>query len=142
MEAMKTAVKNSRVRNILLLAYVLIVLGISASARANQTIMPVYGQQNGSAQELKTVVGEVAVGTDSRVYLIVSDNVFYELRQSNEDLSVFNGERVQVQGYELMYKAGPVYQLSSFDPLIDDDRKELTSSVLIVLKIRGLGQNE
>ena len=141
MQVMRSAVQNSRVRNTLLLVYILIVLGISASARANQTIMPII-RQNGSAQQLKTLVGEVAVATDGRTYLLVSDNVFYEMRQSNEDLTVFNGQRVQVQGYELMYKAGPVYQTASFDPLIDEGRHELAAPVLVVFNIRELAQNE
>ncbi|MBX2995657.1 MAG: hypothetical protein KF681_12570 [Bdellovibrionaceae bacterium] len=136
MATMKLALENSKVRNALILIYVLIVLGFSASARAEMSNFPIH-KGVGAAVQMKTFVGEVAVTAEGQTYLIVSNELFYEL-QSNEDLSVFNGQQVQVQGYELMHKSGPVYQLYSMDPLSEEGASQVSAPVLVVLQISGL----
>ncbi|MFN7729041.1 MAG: hypothetical protein ACK5P7_07790 [Bdellovibrio sp.] len=136
MATMKRAIENSKIRNALILVYVLIVLGFSASARADQSIFPIHGAGAAAAQ-LKSLVGEVAVTVEGQVYLIVSDEVFYELR-SSEDLTVFNGQKVQVQGFELMYKVGPVYKTFLMDPLSEEKVDQNPALVLVVLQISEL----
>ena len=137
---MKTAMQNSKVRNTLLFIYVLAVLGFSASAKATMEKFPIVRNVS-AATQTKTLVGEVALATDGRVYLVVSDNVVFEMRHHEEELSALNGQQVQITGYELMRRVGPVYQLSSFDPLSDDVTGQPNSTpVLVVLGISGITQ--
>lgn len=133
---MMSMIQNSKVRNTLIVLYILAVLGFSASARAEMEVFPVL-QNAPVAAQMKTLVGEVAVTVDGRAFLVVSDEVFYEMRSSQEDLTVYNGERIQVRGYELMHKVGPVYQLSAFNPLLDEKVEQLPAPVLVVLQISG-----
>lgn len=142
MNMMKVAMENTKVRNVLLLLYVLAILGFSASARADVSFsfFPVMKTSNITAQA-KTLVGEVAMTFDGRVYLVVSDEVFYELRHESEDLSSFNGLRVQVEGYELMHRVGPVFQLASFGPLLNEEEAEsIPAPVLVVLQISEISE--
>lgn len=135
MATMKTALANSKVRNALLALYILVILGFSASARAGMAAMPVM--TGSAATQMKTLVGEVAMTLEGQAYLVVSDDVFFELK-SHEDLSVFNGVKVQIQGYELLHKVGPVYQLASWDPLSNDANEQASAPVLVVLQINAL----
>ncbi len=140
---MMAAMGNSKVRNVLIAIYILAVLGFSASARANIDVYPAFPNMKSAAQapQVKTLVGEVAVAVDGRVYLVVSEDVVYELHNTTQDLASFNGQRVQVQGYEYMYKVGPVYQVMSFSSLLSESSEEKVSApVLVVLQISELAQ--
>ena len=138
MTTMRTAIHNTKVRNTLIVLYILAVLGFSASARAEMEHFPIVHGTTGSASQTKTLVGEVALAVDGRVYLVVNDEVFYEMRNHEQELTALNGQRVQVTGYELMHRVGPVYQLSSFNPLLDDKSEQTPAPVLVVLRISGL----
>lgn len=134
----KTAMQNSKIRNTLLLIYVLAVLVFSASVRAAEvTIDPVLNRSS-IAMQMKNLEGEIAVNQDGQAFLVVSDQVFYELRTQSQDLTAFNGQRVQVQGYEIVHKVGPVYTTFSLVPLTDDNSTTLAAPVLVVLQIREL----
>lgn len=137
-QMMKTAMQNSKVRNTLLLIYVLAVLVFSASVRASEiTIDPVLNRSS-IATQMKTLNGEVVLSAEGQAFLVVSDEVFYELRTQSQDLTAFNGLRVQVQGYEIVHKVGPVQTTFSLVPLTDEDDSTLAAPVLVVLQIREL----
>lgn len=136
----KTAMQNSKIRNALLLIYVLTVLVFSASVRADELrILPVVNKDSVAVQ-MKTLEGEVVVDTDGQVFLMLPNDVFfYELRSQSQDLTAFNGQRVKVQGYEIVHKVGPVRTtFSSLVPLTDDENTTLPAPVLVVLQIREL----
>lgn len=119
---------TSKVRNILLTIYVLVILGISATARADVNIFPVF--DNGNA-EMMVYSGEVALDVEGRTYLITADEHVFELA-SVEDLSSYNGAQVEVEGFILRHKVGPVLELMSRDPLSMDEQNHKVAPVLIV----------
>ena len=99
---MKTALQNNRIRNALLLLYVLAVLVFSAAARADGDIMnyPLL-HRSLAAQSTKDVMGLVQVADDGTAYLQVSDDVVYQLESKNFDLASFDGRKVEVKGFEV-----------------------------------------
>ncbi|GIL17252.1 MAG: hypothetical protein BroJett040_10030 [Oligoflexia bacterium] len=125
--------KATKMRTILITIYVLIVLGFSASVKAAQTIYPI---QYGGQVKTSTYVGEVAMTVDNQFFLIIDDNTYFQL-ESQADLSDYNGKFVQVVGYELKHKVGPVYTLQALDPLLNDVvvENKIVAPVLIVFDI-------
>lgn len=133
---LKQSMRRKSVRTTLIGLYILLILGLSASARADYTIFPqpprpTLGMQN----QLQNFSGEVAVDEDGRVYLVTTDEMTYELRSSVQDLAVFNGQNVEVIGYEVKYKVGPVYQFQSVIPLQIDEEKLPVAPVLVVYNV-------
>ena len=128
---MNKLMKNTTlVRNALITIYVLVVLGFSATAKAQMTIMPVNFDSHQQIQ-ITSFVGQVAMTIDGDFYLVVSDNKAYELK-SNLDLSEYNGLMVSVDGYEVKHKVKPVVELASLDPL-PRSRNEATVAPLLVV---------
>ena len=119
---------KSFLRNALITVYILIVLGLSATARAEMTVLPIF---TGHEQvQTKVYTGEIAMTVDGNFYLIVSDDEYYELK-ANIDLNDYNGQTVQVNGYELKRKVGPVLQMASLDPL--PESTELPGAPVLVV---------
>ncbi len=115
-------------RNALITLYVLIVLGFSATAKAQMKIMPI---SNTPVQvQIQSFVGQVAMTLEGQFYLIVTEDKVFELK-SNIDLSDFNGLMVSVDGYEVKHKVGPVVELASLDPLPRNN--EATVAPLLVV---------
>lgn len=115
-------------RNALITIYVLIVLGFSATAKAQMKIMPI---SNTPVQvQIQSFVGQVAMTLEGQFYLIVTEDKVFELK-SNIDLSDFNGLMVSVDGYEVKHKVGPVVELASLDPLPRNN--EATVAPLLVV---------
>lgn len=119
------------IRNALITIYILVVLGISATARAEMGT-PV---QIPATVQAHLFTGELAMSTDGRFYLVVSDKEYYEL-QTTADLSQLNGETVLVQAVEPKHQIQPIIQLASLDPL--DEAQQKPVPVLIVLGISEL----
>ncbi len=120
------------VRNSLIALYVLLVLGISATARAQSGVMPIF---TGDEQvQTEVFEGQVVLAMNGQVFLVVSDKEFYEL-QSNVDLSGYNGQQVAVEAYEVKHQVGPVFETASLDPLQGDDLEPAAAPVLIVFGI-------
>lgn len=136
-----TIAKNSnKVRNVLIGLYILIILGFSASARAERMDL----QQDrvfASRQSVQVqMTGEVALDTNGRAFLIVSDTEFYLLTsERGEDFSDFNGSFVSVEGVVFNYKSGPVLttQFAS-SPLVESVVKKAAGPTLVVFEIYEL----
>lgn len=133
MKTIATLISQKKyVRNSLITLYVLLVLGISATARAQNTVMPIF---NGDEQvQTEVYQGQVVLAMNGQVFLVVSNKEFYEL-QSNVDLSEYNGEQVVVEAYEVKHKVGPVFETASLDPLQGDEIEPVAAPVLIVFGI-------
>lgn len=124
--------KSQWIRNSLIAIYVLFVLGLSATARANPSLMPIFVDQ--PPVETNFYQGQVAVTLDGQSYLVVSDNEFYSLT-ANFDISEFNGMEVIIEAHEILYRVGPVIEVQSLDPLQDAISRRQPAPVLVVLGI-------
>lgn len=132
-----SALENVRIRNTLIILYILAVLGFSASARAEFSLSNLQANP-AAAQKTKQLVGKIAVTLENEVFLFISDEVAFQLKAEG-DLTAFNGMDVLVVGHELMQKVGPVYQLASFNPL-ENDEQVLQAPLFYVLDIRELAE--
>ena len=122
------------IKRILITAYVLLILSLSATARAEMRNFPFPKNHQ---VKTKSYVGELAVTVDGRFFLIQDEERYFEL-QTEKDLSDFNGETVQVIGYELKHKSGPVVETYSLDPLSDEMEQDMSAPVLIVFEVREI----
>lgn len=123
------------IRNILITAYVLFVLSLSATARANNQLMPIFIDHE--QVETQVYTGEVAVTPAGESFLVLEDGKYFKLA-ANIDLVEFNGLIVEIVGSEIKHKVGPVYKLASMDPLPGFQRETRVSPVLIVFDIREI----
>lgn len=115
--------KQPRVQKFLIGLYVLLVLGLTATARA------------GELAQAQTMRGQVVMSVDERFYLVSEDETSAVELRANEDLSPFNGYVVNVIVEELKHKVGPVYETLSTDPLQMDEVKLPVVPVVFVLDI-------
>lgn len=115
--------KQPRVQKFLIGLYVLLVLGLTATARA------------GELAQAQTLRGQVVMSVDERFYLVSEDETSAVELRANEDLSPFNGYVVNVIVEELKHKVGPVYETLSTDPLQMDEEKLPVVPVVFVLDI-------
>ncbi len=127
---------KSFLRNALITAYILIVLGLSATARAQMSINPVFGER----EQIRTKVytGEIVSADDAHFYLVVSRSESYELL-ANIDLADYADQTVQIDGYELKHKVGPVLKTASLDPL-PEGNKLPGAPMLVVFGISELAK--
>lgn len=133
MSILKNGLKQRRVRNTLIGFYILLIIGISASARATEMRIFPQPPQATANNQLKNFVGEMIVSVDGQFYLMTEDST-YELR-SNQDLSAFNGQTVEVIGFEIKHKVGPVYEFQSTNPLQVEDERLPVAPVVIVYNV-------
>lgn len=133
MKTIATLISQKKyVRNSLITLYVLLVLGISATARAQAGVLPIF---TGDEQvQTQVYQGQVVLAISGQVFLVVSNKEFYEL-QSNVDLSDYYGANVVVEAYEVKHKVGPVFETASLDPLQGDEIEPAAAPVLIVFGI-------
>ena len=120
------------IRNSLITIYILIVLGISATARANVGINPIFTDYK--PVETQTYVGEVAMTPNRDFYLVVSETQVYQLK-SNVDLFDFNGLTVAVEAHELKHSIGPVDDSFALDPLPSNEKRAEAAPVLVIFGI-------
>jgi hypothetical protein len=126
------------IRNALITVYVLVVLGFSATAKAQMSILPVFPNTNQHVQ-IQSYVGQVAMTTEGDFYLVVTEDTVFQL-QSNLDLSQFNGSMVSVDGYEIKHKVKPVVELASLDPLSGSRDEATVAPLLVVFGISEISQ--
>ena len=74
---------NDKLRNSLIVAYILIILGVSATSRAQVSILPYPQPGNVQVVEFE---GYVAATLDGSYYLIISEEEFFEIASENIDL--------------------------------------------------------
>jgi hypothetical protein len=130
---------DNRIRNFLIGIYILVILGISASARADFSVDPIFGKV--PQAEIQLFRGEVALTFDGTSYLVVSENEFYELASSEQiDLTQYNGQQVLVNGFELKHKSGPVITTQALDPLDGAVGEKRGAHVLIVFEISEIAE--
>ena len=108
-------------KNTLIALYVLVVLAISAVARAGVLPNGVQDEQN-SASELqnynfKTHVGEIVALADGSLVLAMEDQQSFVVLKSQIDLTPFVGSKVMVNGIELEHQLAPNFDLQTEDPL-------------------------
>lgn len=126
---MTTILSNKNfLRNALITIYILVVLGISATAKAEMSINPVFDKRE--PIQTKTYVGQVIMADDSHFYLTVSRSKSYELL-TNIDLAEYANQTVEINGYELKQKVSPVSGTASLDPLPEGN--ELPGAPLLVV---------
>ena len=130
---------NTSIRNILIGIYVLVVLGISAAAKADYKILPYPTHQ----QAVK-YVGTIAQTVDGDFYLIIdAENEMYFQVYGNIDFAQFNGQQVKVIGIEsVMRQVGPVLSVASYDPLNEEVDESVVAPKLHVLSINGIAPQE
>ncbi len=127
--------EKNMIRNALIALYILVVLGISATAKAQMSVNPVFGEQQ--TLQTQTFIGEVAMTADQEFYLVVSPTEYYKL-EANIDLFDFNGQKVAVDAVKIMHLNGPVLGASSVDPLPGRGEQTEAAPVLVVLLISGV----
>lgn len=126
-------IQQRRIRNALIGLYILLIIGISASARATEMRIFPQPPQDTQSNQLQNFVGEMIVSVDGQFFLMTEETT-YELR-SNADLTAMNGQMVAVTGFEIKHKVGPVYQFQSVIPLQTDEEKLSVAPVLIVYNV-------
>jgi hypothetical protein len=109
------------IKNALIAVYILLVLAISAVARAG--VLPNVATQGdevigaeSSNYDYQTRVGEVAVLADG-TFVLVLDAQNTILLQSNFDLTPFVGFKVMISGIAQEHQLAPAYGSHSVDPL-------------------------
>lgn len=108
--------KQRRIRNVLIGLYVLLILGLSATVRADDTKVHFYPIQQAGLQSFQ---GQILV--DQGHVLLATDKGAYELRgRIVGQLVDLNGTHVLVTGFEYKHRVGPVVHAASFNPLQDD----------------------
>ncbi|MGZ5280250.1 MAG: hypothetical protein ACXWC9_09920 [Pseudobdellovibrionaceae bacterium] len=132
---LKLLSEKNIIRNALITIYILVVLGISATAKAEMTINPIFTEYQTSQSEM--FVGEVAMTIDQEFYLILSETEFYKL-ESNVDLFDYNGQKVEVEAVKIMHLNGPAIGASSVDPLPGRSETAVAAPVLVVFQISGV----
>lgn len=124
--------KKKNVKAAILTAYVLVVLGFAATARADYNTLPIFTDNKQLVTE--NFVGAVVTDADGTPFLITEEEVVYRL-ESNIDLVEFSGKRVQVSGVEVKYKSGPVYDTMSVPMALPVNEDTDSAPVLVVLNI-------
>lgn len=113
--------KQPRIQKLLIGLYVLVILGFTATVRAESQVVDNYR-------------GQVVMTVDQRFFLVNEEQTQAVELRSTEDLSGFNGYIVNVIGTELKHKVGPA-ELLSTDPLQMDEEQFAAVPVVLVLDI-------
>ena len=124
---------STTVRNALIALYVLIVLGFSASAKADQDET---SYEEDTEISVPVFAGQVAMTSQGKFMLVVSETEIYELR-SKADLGQFLGQNVLVKGFDIMYQVKPAADdMGHSDPLLNfPSPQQKVCPVLIVYEI-------
>lgn len=128
-------------KTILITVYVLIILAISATSRADLGIMPIP-QVNGDLKQIY-VSGNLSLSPDGHQYLVVDQQTVYEVVFINEKFNQvpFDGDLVKLKALVLSFKAKPIFETSEAEPLQATDNKlGLSFPKLLVLGIEVLPQ--
>lgn len=109
------------IKNALIAIYILVVLAISAIARAG--VLPnnatqgdeIYSSESKN-YNFKTHVGTLSVTADGYLMLIINQQKSLIL-QSQNDLTSYIGSKVMISGIEIDQQVDPSYEVDSKDPL-------------------------
>lgn len=123
--------KKKNVKAAVLTAYVLLVLGFAATARAEYNIMPIFTDNKQLVTQ--NFVGEVVADAAGTVFLVTESQNVYRL-EANVDLADYSGKMVEILGVEVKYKTGPVFETMALPVVEDTD----SAPVLVVLNITEL----
>ena len=131
------------IRNALIAIYILIVLAISAVARAG--VLPNVGmtdEVNTSDVQnynFKSHEGEVVALADGSLVLVMDQQNFVNLK-SQIDLTSFIGSKVVISGIELEHQLAPNFELDVVDPLpaISSGNKAIVFFVFGISQVNSL----
>jgi len=109
------------IRNALIAVYILVVLAISAVARAGVLPNNATSADLSSAElqnyNFKTHVGEIVALADGSLVLAMEDQQTFFVLKSQMDLTPFIGSKVMISGIELEHQLAPSFELETVDPL-------------------------
>ncbi|WP_374076654.1 hypothetical protein [Bdellovibrio bacteriovorus] len=109
------------IRNALIAVYILVVLAISAVARAGVLPNNAQGEELTSSElqnyNFKTHVGEIVALADGSLVLAMEDQQSFFVLKSQMDLTAFIGSKVMISGIELEHQLAPNFELETVDPL-------------------------
>ena len=128
------------IRNALIAIYILIVLAISAVARAG--VLPNTALNEGNISEaqnynFKSHTGDVVALGDGSLVLVINQQSFVTL-QSQIDLTPYVGSKVMMSGIELVHQLAPNFELDVVDPLpvISSGNKAVVFFVFGISEVR------
>ncbi|MDG0814854.1 hypothetical protein [Bdellovibrio svalbardensis] len=130
------------IRNALIAIYILVVLAISAVARAG--VLPnnaTQGEEITSSElqnyNFKTHVGDVVALADGSLVLVIDQQNILVLK-SQMDLTPFVGSKVMMSGIELDQQLAPSYGFDSVDPLpgVNSSGNSVTFFVFGISEVR------
>lgn len=131
------------VRNALIAVYIIIVLTISAVARAGVLPNNAQGEDLVSSGELqnynfKTHVGEIVALADGSLVLAMDDQQTFFYVKAQFDLTPYIGSKVMISGIELEHQLAPNYELDIVDPLpnINSGNKAVVFFVFGISEVR------
>lgn len=129
------------IKNALIALYILVVLAISAVARAgvlpnNATQGDEYSDSISQNYDFKTHVGTVVVLNDGSFALMINQQKSLIL-QSQSDLSSFIGSKVMISGIELDQQHVPSCEIDSKDPL---PRINSNESEIVIFVVFGISE--
>ncbi|WII73869.1 hypothetical protein QJS83_08255 [Bdellovibrio sp. 22V] len=109
------------IRNALIAVYILVVLAISAVARAGVLPSNFQGEEQTAAElqnyNFKTHVGEIVALADGSLVLAMEDQQTFFVLKSQMDLTPYVGFKVMISGIELEHQLAPNFELETVDPL-------------------------
>ena len=109
------------IKNALIAIYILVVLAISAVARAGVLPNNARGEDFATSElqnyNFKTHVGEIVALTDGSLILAMEDQQTFFVLKSQIDLTNYVGSKVMISGIELEHQLAPNFELDTVDPL-------------------------
>lgn len=129
------------IRNALIAIYILIVLAISAVARAgvlpNTALNEEMNTSDVQNYNFKSHTGDVVALGDGSLVLVI-DQQSYVTLQSQIDLTPYIGTKVMMSGIELEHQLSPNFELDVVDPLpvIGSGNKAVVFFVVGISEVR------
>lgn len=133
--------KTTVIRNTLIAIYILIVLAISAVARAGVLPNTAMNEEMNTSDvqnyNFKSHTGDVVALADGSLVLVIDQQSFVTL-QSQIDLTPYIGSKVMMSGIELEHQLAPNYELDVVDPLpvISSGNKSVVFFVFGISEVR------
>ena len=129
------------IRNTLIAIYILIVLAISAVARAGVLPNTALNEEMNTSEvqnyNFKSHTGEVVALGDGSLVLVINQQSYVTL-QSQIDLTPYIGSKVMMSGIELEHQLAPNFELDVVDPLpvISSGNKSVVFFVFGISEVR------
>lgn len=135
----KLQISKSTLRNLLLGAYILCVIGFSVASRAEVGTFPLPIKLPPGVQVVE-LVGEVVVDTSGAPHLVQQNRFDVRLEvpaNLNLDLTAYHGQVVYVVGAYVTRSILPVIAGAGHVVTDGDARREMATPTVFVLKISG-----